>query len=282
MIEQFQHKLTTSFFLWFDNYLLTKGQAYKNVNSQFYYYEDDRLDSKYKTFGSPYKQWVNDSSIVGAIIPSGVYIDNSFVGRNANLVLDFENGRVLTSGVSKSSNISGSFAVKDFNIYFCNETEEDIIVENKYELNSRISSISKNYIQPYDQVVPAIFLSTEGIQNRGFALGGMEETTIKAKAVILAENIFQLDGVLSIFADSRNEVFAPIPMSAHPINEYGDLKNQNYSYSDLKNQYIGGQNFYINNAITSKLTDKARKSLSNDLYIGFIDFEIQQHRYRHQ
>jgi hypothetical protein len=282
MIEQFQHKLTTSFFLWFDNYLLTKGQAYTNIDSKFYYYDDDRLDGRYKAFGSPYKQWVTDSSIIGANIPSGVFINNSFVNRGNNLVLDFENGRVLTSGIVNNANISGSFAVKDFNIYFCNETEEDIIVENKYQVNSRISSVPENYINPYDQSVPAIFLSTEGIQNRGFALGGMEETTIKSKAVILAENSFQLDGVLSIFADSRNEVFAPIPMSAHPINEYGDLKNQSYSYSDLKNQYIGGQNFYINNAITSKLTDKARKSLSNDLYIGFIDFEIQQHRYRHQ
>ena len=280
MIEQFQHKFTNSFFLWFDNYLLTKGQAYSQLTGTFYNYEDERLDSSLNVFGSPYKQWVNDSSISGAQIPSGVYINGAFSGRNNNLILDFENGRVLSSQLSGNATITGSFPVKDFNIYFSNETEEDLIVENKYDTNSRIIINQASYIPPYSQVLPAIFLSFAGSYNKGFAFGGMEETTISAKAVILAENNYQLDGVLSIFADSRNEVFPTVPMENNPINEFGDLKTGYYSYTDLKNQFGGNTKFYINSAETSKLTDKARKSLSNDMYVGFIDFEIQQHRYR--
>jgi hypothetical protein len=280
MIEQFHHKFTNSFFLWFDNYLLTKGQAYTNTTGKFFNYEDPRMNSEYKVFGSAYKQWVNDSSIVGANVPSGVFVNNSFSGRNPNLILDFENGRVLSKNMSAQAAVTGSFAVKDFNIYFSNETEEDIVFENKYDINSRIILNEENYIVPYDQVIPAIFLSLDGSSNRGFALGGMEETTINAKAVILSENNYQLDGVLSIFADSKNEVFPVIPMANHPMNEFGDLKNGHYSYADLKNQFSVNTNFYVNNAVTSKLTDKARKSLSNDMYVGFVDFEIQQHRYR--
>ena len=34
MKEQFQHKLTTSFFLWFDNFLLTKGEAFSNKTGE--------------------------------------------------------------------------------------------------------------------------------------------------------------------------------------------------------------------------------------------------------
>lgn len=282
MIEQFQHKLTNSFLLWFDHYLLTKGQAFTNVSSSFYKYNDERLGSSLKVYGSPYKQWVTDSSVAGANIPSGVYINNSFSGRNNGVILDFENGRALLNTSSNSLNVSGNFAVKDFNIYYSNETEEDLIVENKYTVNSRIPSIAKSYIAPYDQVVPAIFLSMASMSNRGFTFGGMEETTVRANAVVLAEDNYQLDGVLSIFSDSRNEVFNAIPMSGHPFNEYCDLKDSTYSYIDLKNQYNDGRPFYINNAVTSKLTDKARKSLANDLYVGFIDFDIQQHRYRHQ
>jgi len=280
MIEQFHHKFINSFFLWFDNYLLTKGQAYTNTTGTFFNYDDERLAPEYKVFGSAYKQWVNDSSIAGAVIPSGIYANNSFSGRNPNLILDFENGRVLSKNLSAQTPITGSFAVKDFNIYFSNETEEDLIIENKYNTNSRIILNDENYIEPYDQVIPAIFLSLDGASNKGFALGGMEETTISAKAVILSENNYQLDGVLSIFADSRNEVFSMIPMSSHPTNEFGDLKSGYYSYADLKNEFSVNTNFYINNAITSKLTDKVRKSLASDIYVGFIDFEIQQHRYR--
>jgi hypothetical protein len=280
MIEQFHHKFTNSFFLWFDNYLLTKGQAYSNVTGKFFNYEDARLDSEYKIFGSAYKQWVNDSSIVGADVPSGVFVNGAFSGRNTNLILDFENGRVLSKSLPAQSSITGSFAVKDFNIYFSNETEEDIVVENKYDTNSRIVLNEEDYIKPYDQVIPAIFLSLDGVSNKGFAIGGMEETTLNAKAVILSENNYQLDGVLSIFADSRNEVFSVIPMADHPMNEFGDLKTGHYSYADLKNQFSVDTNFYINNAVTSKLTDRARRSLANDMYVGFVDFEIKQHRYR--
>jgi hypothetical protein len=130
MIEQFQHKAVTSFMLWFDNFLLKKGQAFSNKTAVFTHYNDDRLDDRYKAFGSPYKQWVNDSSIVGADIPSGVYINNQFSGRGSNLMLDFQNGRALISGVSSSATISGSFALKDFNIYFTNDDE--VITAAKY------------------------------------------------------------------------------------------------------------------------------------------------------
>jgi hypothetical protein len=282
MIEQFQHRLTNSFFLWFDNYLLTKGQAYTNTTGTFFNYEDERLDSTYRVFGSAYKQWVNDSSILGAEIPSGVYANNSYIPRSSNLILDFENGRVLSTGLSTNANITGSFAIKDFNVYFSNETEEDLIVENKYDINSRVILNDETYIIPYDYVIPAIFLSVESMNNKSFALGGLEETNIRAKAVIISENNYQLDGALSIFADSKNEVFAGIPMADHPYNEYNDLKTGFYSYTDLKNKYDNETKFYINSVNTSKLTDKSRKSLTSDIYVGFIDFDIQQHRYRHQ
>jgi hypothetical protein len=279
MIEQFQHKATTSFMLWFDNYLLKKGQAYSNKSSSFYYYADDRLDDRFKAFGSPYKQWVNDSSITGATVPSGVYINGNFQPRSQNLLLDFNNGRALASGISNSASVSGSFAVKDFNIYFTNDGEEDLIVDKKYTPNSRLFSAAQSYIEPYDNVVPAIFLSSQSINNAPFSFGGEDTTKIQMKAVVMAENSYQLDGALSIFADSLNEVFPTIPFSAHPSTEYGDIKNGFYSYADLKNQYANQPLFFIEDVVTSKLTDKARKALANDLFIGFIDFEIHQQRF---
>ena len=279
MIEQFQHKATNSFMLWFDNYLLKKGQAYSNKSGSFYNYVDDRLDDRFKAFGSPYKQWVNDSSIAGATIPSGAYVNGSFQPRSSSLLLDFINGRALISGAASSAPVSGSFAVKDFNIYFTNDGEEDLIVDKKYTPNSRIFSVDESYIQPYDNVVPAIFLSSQSINNAPFSFGGEDTTKIQMKAVVMAENSYQLDGALSIFADSLNEVFPTIPFSSNPTTEYGDVKNGSYSYDSLKNQYDDEPLFFIEDVVTSKLSDKARKSLANDLFIGFIDFEIHQQRY---
>ena len=280
MKEQFQHKLTTSFFLWFDNFLLTKGEAFTNKTGEFFYYDDSRLDSTYKAYGSPFKQWVTDSSVTGATIPSGVYIDGNFSGRNDGVVLDFENGRGLISGSDTDLTITGEFSLKDFNVYITNDTEEDLIVENKFTINSRLPSAAYDYIQPYDDVVPAIFISSSDARNTPFALGGMQDTQVNMKAVILAEDTYQLDGVLSIFMDSVDECITPVPMTGYPISELGDLKNDSYNYDTVTDGYSGDIKFYINEARTSKLTDTDRKSLAHDLYIGFIDFDVQQYRFR--
>tara|TARA_Y100000004_G_scaffold188865_1_gene243641 strand:+ start:1722 stop:2570 length:849 start_codon:yes stop_codon:yes gene_type:complete len=280
MKEQFQHKITTSFFLWFDNFLLKKGEAFSNKTGTFFYYDDPHLDSTYKAYGSPYKQWVTDSSITGATIPTGVFIDASFSGRSDGIVLDFDNGRALVSGDVTGSTITGEFAVKDFNVYLTNDTEDDLIIENKYMINSRLPSGPDTYIPPYDDVVPAIFVSTSVSENKPFAFGGMETTCVHANAVVLAEDTYQLDGVLSIFMDSVNEVFTPIPMSGYPITELGDLKNNEYNYTGAKEPYDTEQQFVVDKVKVSKLSDGSRKNLANNLYIGFIDFDLIKNRYR--
>ena len=283
MIEQFQHKLTSSFFLWFDNFLLKKGEAYSNKTGELFNYADPRLDSRYVAYGSPYKQWVTDSSIAGAVIPTGVSVVGAGTsGRDNGVVFDFENGRALFSGSNTSMTVTGEFAVKDFNVYLTNDTEDDLIVENKYTVNSRLPSGPLTYIEPYDDVVPAIFLSVSQAENSPFALGGMQETKVQAKAVVLAEDTYQLDGVMSIFMDSVDEVIAAIPMSGYPITELGDLKGGNFNYTGLAEDYQGETKFCIEKVRTSKLTDRTRNVLANELYVGFVDFDIEQYRYRFQ
>ena len=280
MKEQFQHKLTTSFFLWFDNFILTKGEAFSNKTGEFFYYDDTRLDSTYKAYGSPFKQWVTDSSVTGATVPSGVYIGGDFSGRNNGVVIDFENGRALVSGSDEDLTITGEFSVKDFNVYMTNDTEEDLVVENKYTENSRLPSGPYTYIQPYDDVVPAIFISSSDASNPPFALGGMQDTKVSMKAVILAEDTYQLDGVLSIFMDSIDECITPIPMTGYPTTELGDLKDNSYNYTNVEDGYSGVIKFYVDDVRTSKLTDRDRKSLAHDLYVGFLDFDVPQYRFR--
>ena len=85
------------------------------------------------------------------------------------------------SGDNTSMTVTGEFAVKDFSVYLTNDTEDDLIVENKYVVNSRIPSGPETYIQPYDDVVPAIFLSVAQAENDPFALGGMQRTKTQAK-----------------------------------------------------------------------------------------------------
>lgn len=279
MKPQYQHELMTSFMLWFDHELLQKGEAYSNQTGFLYYDDDSRLPSPYKAYASPYKQWVNDSSISGDTNP---VIPTSFNGydRTDNIIFDFENGRIIETGGAFGTDevLSGTFAVKDFNIYLTNETEEDLILENKFEVNSRYL-MNPSAVKPYDQMVPAIFLNCEFMRNEGFAFGGEDRTTNMIKAVVLAENSYQLDGALSIFADSVRKVIPKIPFSKHPSTEYNDIKNGSYNYVTLSNTYLNSNPYYIEDVTVSKISQKAQSKIPSDLQIGFIDFEISTNRY---
>ena len=69
MKPQFDNQVMSSMLLWFDNKLLTKGEAYQNTTGQFYSVSDEFYG--YDTYASTYSQIVADASVTGATIPTG-------------------------------------------------------------------------------------------------------------------------------------------------------------------------------------------------------------------
>jgi len=281
MKPTYQHTLLTSFYMWFDNYLLSKGDAYKNFQgTDFYNYADEQITNK-TVFGSPYKQWVYDKSIASAkAVPSISGDDGALAAGESGMIVDYENGRVLfNSSVSTSANISGGYSVKNFNTYVSNQNEESLIIEGKYKLNARYTR-ELTYVQPYEEVVPAVFLSTTTTTNEPFAFGGTDNTITQINAVAFAENTYQLDGILSIFADSSKEVFKNIPYTGAPLDEFGDVKSSystGYDYNNVANNYSTDICF-IQNTTVSKISDRMDKFIPLPLYVGFMDFEINKYR----
>ena len=279
MKPQFQHELTTSFMLWADNYILRRGEAYTNYTSTFYPDTGDlRLGDDLVSYNSPHKQWVFDEGISSATIPSGVMDDGVEINRGDNgLILDFDNGRVILNssyGMEKTT-VSGSYAVKDFNFYITNQTEEQLIIENKYNSNSRFKQ-ELSGISPYSPVIPAIFVNPESSENEPFAFGGEDKTSTNIRCVIFAENTYQLDGALSIFGDSKNEVFGKLSFEDYPLSEYGDASGFNYrTLAESKN----GTFFHVEQVRTSKLSDRVNKNIDPSLFVGFIDFEVSNLRF---
>ena len=280
MKPQYKHELMTSFMLWFDHELLQEGEAYSNKTGTLYAKSDSRLPNTYISAQSNYKQWVNDSSITGEVNPI-IPTDFQGSGRADNIVFDFDNGRIIETGGSFTTGdaLTGTFAVKDFNIYLTNETEEDLILENKFQINSRYGDPSMSGIDPYDQVVPAIFLNSEYMRNEGFAFGGEEKTTNTVKAVVIADSEYQLDGALSIFADAARKTFSKIPFSDHPSTEYGDIKGGVYDYLSLSNSYSSQAPYFIEDVTVSKFSERAQSRLPGNLKVGFIDFDVSTNRF---
>ena len=281
MKPTYQHRLLTSFYMWFDNYLLSKGDAYKNFQgTDFYNYADEQITNK-TVFGSPYKQWVYDKSITSAkAVPSISGDGGALAAGESGMIVDYENGRVLfNSSVSTSANISGGYSVKNFNTYVSNQNEESLIIEGKYKLNARYTR-ELTYVQPYQEVVPAVFLSTTTTTNEPFAFGGTDNTITQINAVAFAENTYQLDGILSIFADSSKEVFKNVPYTGAPLDEFGDVKSSystGYDYNNVANNYPTDICF-IQNTTVSKISDRMDKFIPLPLYVGFMDFEINKYR----
>lgn len=283
MKPTFQHNIINGFALWLDNYLLSKGEAYKNYTTAFYNYTDSTVGGGKIIYGSPYKQWVYNKDITGATIPSGLTINGTFRPTGySGLQFDFENGRaIFNSGFSAAASITGTYSVKEFNTYLSVQNEESLIIDNKYRNNSRYTN-SGTYISPNAPVTPAIFFGLETSYNDPFALGGEDVTTLMVKAVVFAEGLYQLDGALGILSDAKLLTFNQIPMAAHPLGEFGMLKSSyyasGYSYSGLANQYLGAVPYFFD-IKPSKIKDDIVKELNPGLFVGLVDFTVKNHRY---
>ncbi len=98
MKPQFDNKVMSSFFLWFDNKVLTKGEAYENTTGQFYSTSDEYYG--YQTYSSSYSQFVSDASITGATIPTGLYVGDNLInvgegGSDGLYDINYLNGKAL-------------------------------------------------------------------------------------------------------------------------------------------------------------------------------------------
>lgn len=283
MKPQFQHEIVTSFSLWLENHLLRKGEGYSTKKDQkFFHQSDDRLDDNFISFACPHKQWVTDSSITNAKVIDAVTIDGVTVNRNTSGVyFDFDNGRVLIPHegsdvvATENSNVEGTYSVKDFNIYITDQTEEELLLESQFDVNSRFHQELTEGIKPYDHVLPAIFVSYEASNNEPFAFGGQDTTRTNIRCVIFSENSYQLDGVLSLLNDSNNLNLTNVGFNEHPLNEFGDLKNGHYNYADLIDRYFQYRSIAIIDSVNvSKLNDRVAKKTHPGLFLGFADFEL--------
>jgi hypothetical protein len=275
----FQHKLVTSTMLWFDNFFLKKAEAFTNQTGTFSYYYDETLPDGFSAFGTPYKQLVYDSSINGAAITNGAYVNGFFKNfNNTDFILDNNNARIIASGIPTGANITGSFSVKDINLYFSNDTEENIIINASEKLHQDLVH-PYNHYQPYEQKIPAIYLTNNSFTNTAFALGGMNESITKVTAVAMTLEAFQLDAFLSVFGDAFNENISLCDFDSEPLNEFGSLKTGYYSYNDIKSKYNQDHLFvkYVNPA---KMSDKIRQNTLREMYVGFVDLDLSIYRYR--
>tara|TARA_Y100000401_G_scaffold38648_1_gene29189 strand:- start:831 stop:1712 length:882 start_codon:yes stop_codon:yes gene_type:complete len=291
MKAQFDNKVMSSLYLWFDHTLLKEGEAFTNYGSLFY--PVNNLYQGYYTYGSPFRQFVADSSIsgdaarpnFGANIINEIYLDNVPKNRTeSNFTgINYGQGQVyFTDEVDTNVKISGNYAIKDFNIFLTNETEERLLFETQFTLSNKISNTPAG-LPPDSLTYPAIFIKNMGGFNEPFQFGGTDETIINSRAIVIADSQFGLDAVCSIFRDTTKEYIGILEENEMPFNNLGDFNNYtDYNYTGITQSKIGTDNsIFIDSVNISKIGGASFAGLNNvnpNIYSALIDFELKKIR----
>jgi len=220
------HDIISSFKEYIHFSLVNQLEAYRNVNAPLFLTSPARSFYGKDIYGSPYAQWLYDSSVSGAQIPSGVGSLNRGV---SGLSIDFKNGRVL---VNTGVPITGSIPVSlpDFNIYVTTTPIQKIFVENKFEYAPYLKQPT-GAIKADSIIAPCIFVSYNSTENKPIQLGGVESTNFSVQVSVFADNLQHLMGVQKIVRDMSDRVFPSL--SSTPFNELNDLKSGYWNYNSL-------------------------------------------------
>jgi hypothetical protein len=276
MKPQLDNILMSSMIMWMDNILLSRGEAYQNYNSKFY--PITNIYNGFYSYGLPFKQVVSDSSITGANILSGVYINNTFtkVGQNNLTGINPNLGQIYFTTNQNSNNLSGIYSVKNFNIYLTNQPEEELLFESQYETRPKISQ-NPTGLAIESITYPCIFLKNNGGTNEPFAFGGQDNTIMQVRAIVLADNMFNLDAVCSLLKDTARKYIPLINNS--PFNTFGAPAGGYFNYNSLtSNINLSVDGFYIEEVNISKIFASLNPK-NNRVFPAFIDFTLSNIRY---
>lgn len=270
--------LMSSFYLWLDHEVLSKGEAFINYSGKLYNSPDPNFSIN-SAYSSPFRQWVYDSSVPNANIPSGVFVNGNYCARgDSGLNIDFNKGRVILNSGVNSNNITANYSFKEYNIYYTDEREEKLLFEKAYSLIPKVTQIASG-LGYLDTPYPCIFIKHRMGENVPFAFGGEDSTKTMVRCIILASNSFSLDGLISILTDSARKVFPLLDSEKFPFNYFGDLKSgQSFNYISLCKEQLPFSFVYIDKVTVSKLDEIDNVKINKKCVAALIDFELSHIR----
>jgi hypothetical protein len=271
------NNLMSSFYLWLDHEVLERGEAFINYSGKLYTSPDPNFPNM-QVYGAPFRQWVYDSSVPNANIPSGIFVNGSYVARGVSgLNIDFNKGRAIISG-STSNNVTANYSFKEYNIYYTDEREEKLLFEKAYNITPKVTQVT-GALGYLDAPYPCIFIKHRMGENIPYAFGGEDSTQTMIRCIALASNSFSLDGLISILSDSARKVFPIINPNEFPFNYFGDFKTgNNFNYIDLCKNQSYSSIVYIDRVTVSKLDEIDNAKINKKCVAALIDFELSDIR----
>lgn len=269
MKPQFNHDLLTSFYLWLDNRITKKGEAYINVTGSLFLQSTPSVNGN--TYVSPYRGWIYDSCVSGANIPSGFYNSSGqFLTRQSGLVIDFNNGRVITSA-KWGPTLSGVYARKEVNIYQSNDNEAKYVLESIFGENPNLSyTLTGMPGNVYS--APLIIITNADDKNIPFALGGLENSTNIVRAYCISNSNYLQEGINSLCRDASDSYIPLASYADMPISSSGDLKGVNWSYCTGIYDKYGCNGIWIEKVRAQKINDRTNGNAT--FFLSVMEFDL--------
>lgn len=281
MKASYLNNLTSSFYLWMDHEILSKGEGFINYSGQLYSTYDPTFEGMSSVYSSPFKQWVYDSSISGANVPTGIYNNGSLMTKGTNgLSIDYNNGRVIFNGnIVNNNNLTVNYSIKEFNIYFTDQKEDKLLFENAYSVRPKFTQVMSGL--SYEEIpYPCIFIKVRSSENTPFSFGGQDQTENMIRCIVLAKDSYSMDSVLSVLNDSSKKVFPVLNPNSLPFNYLGDFKTGNsFNYINLCNSQPTSNLAYIDSVTVSKLDENTNMYVNKKVIMAIVDFDIYSVRY---
>ena len=280
MKAQYENKVISSTLLWMDHTITSVGSGYTNHGSSFYDVGSQWYG--YYAYGLPYKQIISDHSIepnapTDPKIMTGIYVDGALVtpGNNDLIDIDYNNGHAYFSSDQAGKNLSGDYAVKDFNIYLTNKTDQELLFETKVETRPRTST-NPSALETDVITYPAVFMKNLGGKNEPWAFGGIDETITNIRGIVLADSQFNLDAVCSILKDKVRTRIQLIEENNYPFNALGGYKSSVYNYTGLaagSTSHVWVNDVYVSQFNVDYISEI--KNANPDVYSAIIDIDLR-------
>lgn len=252
-----------------DHLITNKLQAYTNVSAPlFANTTDDRLSS-YKIASSRNKQWVYDSSVSGATIASS----SGLSGGWQNAKVDFRNGRIVAPGnVTTPVPTSINVAEKYFNVYVSSDPDEELVLKLDFLNKENDSQTQTKAITGDTFYGPCIFVKPGRTKNVGHEIGGKDRTYFDFKVSVFARSEAELLAVGGVIRDMNQT--ATFLLDSTPLNEFHDLKDRPWSFSDEMGamRALGQPKIFIEDCYFNPIKSDALNTKLPNIHIGLGTF----------
>jgi hypothetical protein len=291
MKAQFDQNILSSFYLWFENRLLSdSAKAYKiDLDNAFVSGSFSDIPSTHIGFQGKYRSLVGEYGVDNP--NSGFFLGNDFItgnyDENGGIFTDYENGRLIfpqASGAEIASNaLTANATVKEVNTYITNDTDAQIIIHSDFKDSATELPYQYGKTGEFDETtyfLPACFISVASSDNKEFSFGGEEDTTTRIRVMVLSFDNYTLDSVLSLFRDSVRKDMTHVPYEDFPYGFSFSIKDFPYNYNNLISAQSDPVKSHIKDVSVSKIvSERIRENLNKNISIGYIDFELCTYRF---